>query len=150
MGLDSFFKLNLIFSVKSPDTSLQTPPPSTHCCSVTQSCLTLCNHMDCSTPGLPVPHHLLKFAQVHVHCVSDAIQPSHPLTPSSPSFQVHILPMLPTPRSDWSWVFPLSLALNPGCILEKSREFVRLFVCLVGWLVVLFQYQCLSHHPERF
>ena len=45
----------------------------------------LCYFMDCSTPGLPVPHHLLKFAQVHVHCISDAIQPSHPLTPSSPS-----------------------------------------------------------------
>ena len=41
--------------------------------------------MDCSTPGLPVPHHLLEFAQVHVHLISDAIQPSHPLPPSSPS-----------------------------------------------------------------
>ena len=41
--------------------------------------------MDCSTPGLSVPHHLLKFAQVHVHCKCVAIQPSHPLTPSSPS-----------------------------------------------------------------
>ena len=41
--------------------------------------------MDCSMPGLSVPHHLLKFAQVHVHCIGDAIQPSHPLTPSSPS-----------------------------------------------------------------
>ena len=41
--------------------------------------------MDCSTPGLPVPHHLLEFAQVQVHCIGDAIQPSHPLTPSSPS-----------------------------------------------------------------
>ena len=58
-----------------------------HCCSVTQSSLTLCDHMDCSTPGLPVPHHLLEFAQVHVrvHGISDAIQPSHPLTPSSSS-----------------------------------------------------------------
>ena len=55
------------------------------CCSVTQSCLTLCNPMDCSTPGLSVPHHLPKFAQVHVHCIADAIQPSPPLTPSSPS-----------------------------------------------------------------
>ena len=36
--------------------------------------LTLCDPMDCSTPGLPVPHHLLKFAQVHVHCITDAIQ----------------------------------------------------------------------------
>ena len=41
--------------------------------------------MDCSTPGLPVPRHLPKFAQVHVHCIDDAIQPSPPLTPSFPS-----------------------------------------------------------------
>ena len=41
--------------------------------------------MDCSTPSLPVPHHLLEFAQVHVHCISYAIQPSYPLLPSSPS-----------------------------------------------------------------
>ena len=45
----------------------------------------LCDPMDSRTPGLPVPHHLPKFAQVHVHCISDAIQPSHPLRPSSPS-----------------------------------------------------------------
>ena len=55
------------------------------CCSVTQSCPTLCDPMDCSTPGLPVPHHLPEFAQHHVHCIGDAVQPSHPLTPSSPS-----------------------------------------------------------------
>ena len=55
------------------------------CCSVAQLCLTLCNPMDCSTPSLPVPYHLLKFTQVHVHCINDAIQPSHPLTPSSSS-----------------------------------------------------------------
>ena len=54
-------------------------------CSVAQLCLTLCNPMDCSMPGLPVPHHLLKFAQVHVHCIGDAIQLSHPLMPSFPS-----------------------------------------------------------------
>ena len=53
------------------------------CCSVTQMCPTLGDPMDCSTPGLPVPHHLPKFSQVHVHCISDAIQPSHPLTPYS-------------------------------------------------------------------
>ena len=41
--------------------------------------------MDCSRPGLPVPHHFLKFAQVHVHCISDANQLSQPLMPSSPS-----------------------------------------------------------------
>ena len=46
--------------------------------SVAQSCLTLCNPMDHSTPGLPVHHQLLEFIQTHVHWVGDAIQPSHP------------------------------------------------------------------------
>ena len=45
--------------------------------------MSLYNPMDYSMPGLPVPHHLLKFAKVHVQCISDAIQPSHLLTPSS-------------------------------------------------------------------
>ena len=64
-----FFQLVLILSLVS---------------SVTQSCPTLCDPMDCSTPGFPVHHQLLKFTQTHVHRVSDAIHPSHPL--SSPSF----------------------------------------------------------------
>ena len=51
------------------------------CCSVAQLCLTLCNLMDCSTPGFSVLRHHLEFAQSHVHWVSDAIQPSHPLSP---------------------------------------------------------------------
>ena len=55
-------------------------------CSVAQSCPTLCDPWtDPMHAGLPVPHHLPKFAQVHVHCISDAIQPSHSLMPSSPS-----------------------------------------------------------------
>ena len=54
-------------------------------CSVAKLCLTLCNPMDCSMPGFPVPHHLPEFAQVHVLWVGDAIQPFHPLSPSSPS-----------------------------------------------------------------
>ena len=54
--------------------------------SVAQSCLTLCNPMNRSTPGLPVYHQLPEFTQTHVHRVSDAIQPSHPLlSPSSPA-----------------------------------------------------------------
>ena len=51
--------------------------------SVGQSCLTLCNPMDCSTPGFPVLNYLLDFAQMYVHWVDDAIQPSHPLSPFS-------------------------------------------------------------------
>ena len=52
--------------------------------SVSQSCLTLCNPMNCSMPGLPVHHQLLEITQTHVHRVSDAIQPSHPLSSPSP------------------------------------------------------------------
>ena len=52
--------------------------------SVTQSCLTLCDPMNHSTPGLPVHHQLPEFTQTHVHQVSDAIQPSHPLSSPSP------------------------------------------------------------------
>ena len=54
-----------------------------HFSSVAQLCPTLCNPMNRSTPGLPVHHQLPEFTQIHVHQVSDAIQPSHPL--SSPS-----------------------------------------------------------------
>ena len=57
--------------------------------SVTQSCMTLCDPMDCSTPGLPVHHQLPEFTQTHVHWVGDAIQPSHPLSsPSPPAFNL--------------------------------------------------------------
>ena len=49
----------------------------------------LCHAMDYSMPGLPVTHHLLEFVQVHVHCISDAIQPSHPLKPPSPPALSH-------------------------------------------------------------
>ena len=51
---------------------------------VAQSCPTLCDPMDRSTPGLPVHHQLLEFTQTHVHRVRDAIQPSHPLSSPSP------------------------------------------------------------------
>ena len=67
--------------------------------SVAQSCLTLCDPMNRSTPGLPVHHQLQEFAQTHVHQVSDAIQPSHLL--SSPS------PPAPNPsqhQSHFQWV----------------------------------------------
>ena len=52
--------------------------------SVAQSCPTLCDPMNRSTPGLPVHHQLLEFTQTHIHRVSDAIQPSHPLSSPSP------------------------------------------------------------------
>ena len=52
--------------------------------SVAQSCPTLCDPMNCSTPGLPVHHQLLESTQIHVHQVGDVIQPSHPLSSPSP------------------------------------------------------------------
>ena len=54
-----------------------------------QSCLTLCDPMDCSVPGFPVHRQLPEFAQTHVCQVGDAIQPSHPLlSPSPPAFNL--------------------------------------------------------------
>ena len=69
----------------------------------------LCNPINCSTPGFPVPHHLPESAQVHVHCVGDAIQPSLPLTPSSP-FALYLSPA--------SGTFPMScdLALQEATV----------------------------------
>ena len=56
-------------------------PKTSCCCSVTKSCPTLCNHMECSTPGFLVLHCLPEFAQTYVHWVSDTIEPSRPLSP---------------------------------------------------------------------
>ena len=53
------------------------------CCSVTQLCPSLCDSMECSTPGFPVLHYFLELAQTHVHWIADAIQPSHLLSPPS-------------------------------------------------------------------
>ena len=66
--------------------------------SVTQLCLTLCDPKNCSTPGLPVHHQLPEFTQTHVHRVSDAIQPSHPLSSPSP----------PAPNPSQHRSFPMS------------------------------------------
>ena len=54
------------------------------CCSIAKLCPTPCNPIDYKMPGFPVLHYLPKFAQTHVHCIGDAIQPSHPLLLPSP------------------------------------------------------------------
>ena len=64
--------------------SIRFVDPDGHFSSVAQSCPTLCDPMNRSTPGLPVYHQLSEFIQTHVHRVSDAIQPSHPLPSPSP------------------------------------------------------------------
>ena len=73
----------LLFSVKPQHES------AIQFSSLAQSCPTLCDPMDCSTPGLPVHHQFLEFAQTHVYRVGDTIQPSHPLSsPSPPAFNL--------------------------------------------------------------
>ena len=117
--------------------------------SVTQSCLTLCDPMNRSTPGLPVLHQLPEFTQTHIHRVSDAIQPSHPL--SSPS------PPAPNPsqhQSLFQWVnsshevakvleFQLqdhSLQRNPRADLLQNglrRLLIWTWICLTPKLMLL-------------
>ena len=78
--------------VGSPCSPRDCQESSAHFSSVTQSCLTLCDPMNHSTPGLPVHHHLSEFTQTHVHRVRDAIQPSHPrssLSPPAPNPSQH-------------------------------------------------------------
>ena len=103
--------------------------------------------MDCSAPGLPVLYHLPKFAQVYIHCISDAIQPSHPLTPSSLSDTLnlwHPLLYLPsifpsirdfsnelTAHSRWPkyWNFSFSIS--------HSKEYAGLVSLKIDWLDLL-------------
>ena len=93
------------------------------CCSVAQSCPTLCNPMDCSTPGFPVLYHLRKLAQIHVHWVSDAIQPSHLLlSPSSPTFS------LSQHQGLFQWV-------------SSSHQVAKIFLEVAG--LILFELNCL-------
>ena len=72
--------------------------------SVSQWCLTLCDPMNHSTPGLPVHHQLPEFTQIHVHRVGDAIQPSHPLSSPSP----------PAPNPSQHQSFPMSQLFTWG------------------------------------
>ena len=78
------FLILSLFSPSAPTVSTHLPPYLRSCCSVAQSCLTLCGPMDCSMPGFPVLHYLLEFAQNQVHWVGNAIQSSHPLLSPSP------------------------------------------------------------------
>ena len=83
-----FIVINVWFFIFSLYSKLRPGTLLYCCCSVAQSCPTLCDPVDCSTPGFPVLHHLPELAQTHVHGVS-AIQPSHPLSsPSPPAFNL--------------------------------------------------------------
>ena len=106
--------------------------------------------MDYSIPGLPVPHRLPEFAQVHVHCISDAIQPFHPLTPSSPSalnfsqhqrlFQwvVHIRWW-----KYWSFSFSISLSSEYSRLISLKIDWFDLFA-VQGTFKILLQHHSLK------
>ena len=77
-------KVGLKLNIQKTKIMASGPIQSDQFSHVAQSCPTLCDPMNRSTPGLPVHHQLLKFTQTHVHRVGDAIQPSHPLSSPSP------------------------------------------------------------------
>ena len=128
--------------------------------SVTQSCPTLCNPMDCSTPGLPVHHQLLEFAQTHVHPVSDAIQPSHPLSsPSPPAFSLSSIrvfsneSVLPI-RQPKYWSFSFSISPSNECSglisFRTDACIYSLFIRLHPFLVVAYViFHCTAQAPEH-
>ena len=121
------------------------------CCSVAQSSPNLCDPMDCSTPGFPVLHHLPECAQTHVHRVSDAIQPSHPL--SSPSLLTSSFPSIrvfsneSVLRIRWPEYWSFSFSINP------SKEYSGLISFGVDWLDLLAVQQTLKsllqHHSSK-
>ena len=105
------------------------------CFSVAQLCLTLCDPMDCSTPGFPVFHHLLELAQTHVHWAGDAIQPSHPLfslllLPSIfPSIRVFSNESVLRIRGPNYWSFSFNIS--------PSNEYSGLISFMVEWFDLL-------------
>ena len=102
--------------------------------SVAQSCLTLCDPMNHSTPGLPVHHQLPEFIQTHVHRVGDAIQPPHPLSSPSPPAPVppsiRVFPSESTLHMRWPkyWSFSFSIIPSkehPGLISFRMTGWIR-------------------------
>ena len=108
---------------------------SSSCCSVAQSCLTLCSPMDCSTPGFPALHQLPEFAQALVHRVGDAIQPSHPLSPLLllPSIfpSIRVFSKESALRIRWPEYWSFSFSISP------SKEHPGLISFRMDWLDLL-------------
>ena len=117
--------------------------------SVTQSCPTLCDSMDCSRPGLPVHHQLPGLTQIHIHRVGDAIQPPHPL--SSPSLAFNLSLRIFSNESvlhirwpkDWSFGFSIS----------PSNEYTGLISFRIDWFDLLAAEgtlkSLLQHHSSK-
>ena len=103
--------------------------------SVARSCLTLCGPMDCSMPGCPILYYLLEIAQTHVHWVSDAKQPSHPLSsPSPPALNLsrhQVLPNESVLHMRWPKYWSFSFNISP------SNEYSGLISFRMDWLDLL-------------
>ena len=118
--------------------------------SVAQSCPTLCDPMNHSTPGLPVHHQLPEFTQTHVHRIGDAIQPSHPL--SSPHLLLPIPPSIRVFSNEstlckrWPKYWSFSLSISP------SNEHPGLISFRMDWLDLLAvqgTLKSLQHHSQK-
>ena len=120
--------------------------------SVAQLYPTLCDSMDCSTPGLPVHHQLLEFTQTNVHCVGDVIQPSHPLSsPSPPALN------LSQHQGPFTWVSSLHIRWPEywsfSFSISPSNEYSGLISFRMDWLDLLaIQWTLksfLQHHSSK-
>ena len=119
--------------------------------SVTQSCLTPCDPMNCSTPGLTVHHQLLESTQTHVHQVGDAIQPSHPLSSPSPPALNSSQHQGPSSESAlhirwpkyWSFSFNISPSNEHPGLISFRMDFLDL-LAVQGTLKSLLQ-----HHSSK-
>ena len=103
--------------------------------SVSQSCPTLCDPMNCSMPGLPVHHQLPEFTQTHIHRVGDAIQPSHPLSSHSPPAlippSIRVFSNESTLHMRWPKYWSFSFSISP------SKEHPGLMSFRMDWLDLL-------------
>ena len=113
--------------------------------SVTQSCPTLCDPMDCSTPGLPVHCQFPEFTQTHVHRVSDAIQPSHPDSPIFLSIRVFSDESVLRIRWPKYWSFSFSISPSNECsgLISFRMDWLDL-LAVQGTLKILLQ-----HHSSK-
>ena len=119
--------------------------------SVAQSCQTICNPMDCTTPGFSVYHQLPKLTQTHVHLVSDAIQSSQPLSPSSPPAfnlsQHQVFSKESAFRIRWPKDWSSSFSISP------SNEYSGVIYFRIDWLDLLAVQgnlkSLLQHHSSK-
>ena len=119
--------------------------------SVAQSCLTLCNPMNCSTPGLPIHHQLPEFTQTHVHRVRGGIQPSHPLLSPSPPApippSIRVFSNESTLHMRWPKYWSFSFSISP------SNEHPGLISFRMDWLDLLAVQgtlmSLLQHHSSK-